>query len=158
MRTIHFAAGLLLGLSSTAGLADDLTNARAEELLLPYMSDDCGMYYTTQGHPDFADVDDKQMCRYKPRVTRIRVSGDSASVDYNKDRWFGDEMAQAWLKDYAKMEAHETPSLLFKALKKNLDKWRAESGGVDHGERPGPTATFKLENGAWKVASAPQQQ
>jgi hypothetical protein len=158
MRSIPLVAGLLLAFSSGTSVADDLSNAKAEELLLPYMSDDCGMYYTTQGHPDFADLDDKEMCRYKPRVLRIKASGDTATVDYNKDRYFGDEMAQAWLKDYAKMEAHETPSLLFKALKKNLDKWRAESGGVDHGERPAPPASFKLENGAWKVASAPQQQ
>jgi len=151
-------AGLTALLVSGAGMADDLGAAQAEALLLPYMSDDCGLYYTTQGHPDFADVDDKAMCSYRPRVTRIKVSGDTAAVDYNKDRYFGEEMSQAWLKDYAKMEAHETPSLLFKALKKNLDKWRAESGGVDHGERPAPTASLKLENGAWKVASAPQQQ
>ncbi|HZR35424.1 MAG TPA: hypothetical protein VFA75_08615 [Nevskia sp.] len=155
MRVTFVLAGLAMALAGGGAMADELTTARAEELLQPYMSNDCGSYYTTQGEPDFADLEDKQMCVYQPRVTRIRVSGSTASVDYNKDRHFTEEMSQAWLKDYAKMEAHQTPSLLFKTLKTHLEKWRADSGGVDHADRFA-TASFKLENGAWKVDAAPQ--
>ena len=155
MRAICMAAGLVVAMASATCIADDLTAAKAEELLQPYMTNDCGNYYTTQGEPDFADLDDKAMCVYKPRVTSIKVSGSTATVNFNKDRHFTEEMSQAWLKDYAKMEAHETPSLMFKALKKHLDKWRAESGGVDSGDRFG-TANFKLDAGAWKVDSLPE--
>jgi hypothetical protein len=151
-----YAAAVLAAVISSPCRAQDLTNAKAEELLQPAMTKDCGSYYTTQGEPDFADLDGKAMCVYQPRVTRISLRGaDSASVEYNHDRHFDDAMAEAWLKDYAKMEAHETPSLLFKTLKKNLDRWRSESAGVDHGPRPG-YATFKLDAGGWKLDSAPQ--
>lgn len=135
--------------------ADGLTAAKAEELLQPAMSNDCGNYYTTQGEPEFADIDGKAMCVYKPRVTKLTVKDNTASAEYNHDRHFDDAMSQAWLKDYAKMEALGPPSLLFKVLKAHLDKWRAESGGVDSGPRPG-TATFKLDGGVWKLDSAPQ--
>jgi len=155
VRLISVVAGLAVAMASFNSLADDLTAAQAETLLQPYMSNDCGSYYTTQGEPDFADLEDKQMCVYQPRVTRITVSGNTASADYNKDRHFIEAMSLAWLKDYARMESHQTPSLLFKALKTHLDKWRADSGGVDRADRFG-SASFKLENGAWKVDSAPQ--
>lgn len=148
------AAALAMTVSAHC-LADDLTAAKAEELLQPAMTGDCGNYYTTQGEPEFADIDGKAMCTYKPRVTRLTVNGSSATAEYNRDRHFDDAMSQAWLKDYAKMEAQGAPSLLFKVLKTHLDKWRAESGGVDSGPRPGE-ATFKLDGGVWKLDAAPQ--
>ena len=162
MRVFNVAVALTALVFGGGALADDLTNAKAEELLAPFMDNqNCGNYYTTQGEPQFADIDSKAMCTYKPRVTRLSVNGSTAKADYNKDRLFGDAMSQAWLKDYAQMEAdeakqHETPSLLFRTLKAHLDKWRAEAGGLDHGPRPA-SATFKLNNGIWKVDSAPQE-
>ncbi len=158
MKTFYLAAALAACASasfSLACMADDLTAAQAEALLQPYMTHDCGSYYTEQGEPDFADLEDKAMCTYHPRVTHLSVNGDHASVLYNHDRYFDNDMSVAWLADYAKMEAHEIPTLLFKTLKLHLDKWRAESGGVDKADRPGQ-ATFKLEGGVWKVDSAPQ--
>ncbi len=150
------AVGLLAAMLMSANcMADDLTAAKAEELLQPLMKDDCGTYYTEQGEPDFADVDGKAMCTYKPRVTRLVMGNNSATVEYNHDRHFDNDMSLAWLKDYAKMEAHETPTPMFKALKKHLDSWRADSGGVDKGERPGQ-ASFKFDAGAWRVDDAPQ--
>lgn len=154
MRAFHWVA-LATALIGANCAADDLTNAKAEELLLPAMSNDCGNYYTTQGEPDFADIDNKPMCVYHPRVTSLKVNGSTAAVNFNKDRYFTEEMSQAWLKDYARMEAHESPSLLFKTLKNHLDKWRAESGGVDKADRYG-SATLKLDNGAWKVDKVEQ--
>jgi hypothetical protein len=135
--------------------AEELSAARAAELLQPAMTGDCGSYYTTQGEPEFADIDGKAMCTYQPRVTKLTVKDSSATAEYNRDRHFDEAMSQAWLKDYAKMEAQGPPSLLFKVLKAHLDKWRAESGGVDSGPRPG-AATFKLDGGVWKLDSAPQ--
>jgi hypothetical protein len=155
VKAFYAAAALAVFLIGANSLADDLSNAQAEQLLLPAMTSDCGSYYTTQGEPDFADLEGKAMCSYKPRVTRLTVNGSSAKAEYNHDRHFDDAMSQAWLKDYAKMEAHDTPSLLFKTLKAHLDKWRAESGGVDSGPRPG-VATFKLDGGVWKLDTAPQ--
>lgn len=155
MKTIYAAGALVAMVISANCMADDLTAAKAEELLQPFMKDDCGTYYTEQGEPDFADIDGKSMCIYKPRVTRIVMGNNSATVDYNHDRHFDNDMSVAWLKDYAKMEAHEPATPLFKALKTHLDKWRAESGGVDRVERPGQ-ATFKLDASGWKVDSAPQ--
>jgi hypothetical protein len=147
---------VVLMLSPAAGsLAADLTPSQAEALLLPVMSNDCGSYYTTQGEPDFANLENKPICHYQPRVTRLVVlSSTTAGVDYNHDRHFDNPPSEAWLKDYAKMEAHETPSLLFRTLRKNLERWRSE-GGVDRGERPGQ-ATFKLEAAGWRVDKAPQ--
>ncbi len=155
MRSIPLAAGLLLVLGSGASLADELSTTQAEALLQPAMSQDCGSYYTTQGEPDFADIENKPMCVYQPRVTSIKLNGGSAAVNFNKDRHFTEEMSQAWLKDYARMEAHETPSLLFKTLKNHIDKWRAENGGVDRADRYG-SAMFRLENGSWKLDSVQQ--
>ena len=149
------AAALASVLMSANCLADDLTTAKAQELLQPLMSKDCGSYYTEQGEPDFAELDGKAMCAYQPRVTRIVMGNNSASVDYNHDRHFDNDMSIAWLKDYAKMEAHEAPTLLFKVLKTHLDKWRADSGGVDSADRPGH-ASFKLDANGWRVDSAPQ--
>ena len=154
MRAICAAALAAMCVSGEC-LAEDLTAAKAEELLLPAMTGDCGNYYTTQGEPEFADIDGKAMCVYKPRVTKLTMKGDTAVAEYNHDRHFDEAMSQAWLKDYAKMEAQGPPSLLFKVLKTHLDKWRAESGGVDSGPRPG-SATFKLDGGVWKLDSAPQ--
>lgn len=149
------AAAMALTFSGQCPAAQ-LTPAQAEALLLPVMAKDCGNYYTTQGEPDFADLEGKAMCTYHPRVTRLVILGpDRAGVDYNHDRHFEDATSVAWLKDYAKMEAHETPSLLFRTLKAHLDKWRAESAGVDQGPRPGQ-ATFKLESSGWRVDQAPQ--
>jgi hypothetical protein len=139
--------------SSNACLAGDLTTAEAKALLKPVMATDCGVYYTEQGNPDFADMEGKQICSYKPTVTRISNNGDSAVVEYTHDRVFDNTLSQAWLSDYAKMEAHQSPSMLFKKLKSNLDGWRA-SGGVDRGYRPAK-ATFKLSGNAWSVVSAP---
>jgi hypothetical protein len=155
MKTLYSAGALAVLFLSAGCMADDLTAAKAEELLQPSMSNDCGSYYTEQGEPDFADLEGKAMCIYKPRVTRITMGNNSASVEYNHDRHFDNDMSEAWLKDYAKMEAHEAPSLMFKALKTHLDKWRANSAGVDNAERPGQ-ATFKLDASGWKVDSAPQ--
>ncbi len=155
MRAFYLACILAATAVSTHCLADDLTAAKAEELLTPLMSTDCGYYYTEQGEPDFADIEGKSMCVYKPRVIRISMGGNSATVDYNKDRHFDDAMSLAWLSDYAKMTAKEPPSLLFKTLKAHLDKWRAESGGVDNAERMAK-ATFTFDGTSWKVSSAPQ--
>ena len=155
MRAFYVVGAVAAVVMSANCMADDLTAAKAEELLQPLMSDDCGSYYTEQGEPDFADLEGKAMCTYKPRVTRVVMGSGSATVEYNHDRHFENDMSVAWLKDYAKMEAHETPSMLFKALKTHLDKWRAESGGVDHGDRPG-RASFKLDATGWHVDSAPQ--
>jgi hypothetical protein len=149
------AAMLAATIVSAPCLAEDLSAAKAEELLRPLMKDDCGSYYTEQGEPDFADLEGKAMCIYQPRATRLSMSGNSATVDYNHDRHFDNDMSRAWLKDYAKMEAHEAPTPMFKALKNHLDKWRAESGGVDRADRPG-RASFKLDATGWKVDSAPQ--
>lgn len=134
-------------------IAGDLTAPEAEALLKPVMATDCGSYYTGQGNPDFADIEGKQICSYKPTVTRITNSGDSATVEYTHDRVFDNTMSLAWLSDYAKMEAHTTPSMMFKKLKSNLDGWRS-SGGVDKGYRPAK-ATFKFAGNAWSVVSAP---
>lgn len=155
MRSSTVALALAALASMPCMAQEALTQAQAEALLKPYMSKDCGSYYTTQGEPDFADLDNKAMCTYEPRVTRLKVNGASAAADYNHDRHFDEAMAQAWLADYAKMEAHQSPSLLFKTLKKNLERWRTESAGVDHAERPGG-ATFRYGNGTWQVESAPQ--
>lgn len=137
--------------------ADDLTATKAQELLQPVMGDDCGFYYTEQGEPDFAELENKPACIYRPRVTQVVMGNNSATVEYNHDRDFNTPVADAWLKDYAKMEAHIAPTMMFKALKKNLEKWKAESAGVDHTPRPGQ-ATFKLDATGWKVDSAPQGQ
>lgn len=134
-------------------IAGDLTAADAEALLKPVMATDCGSYYTGQGNPDFADIEGKQICNYKPTVTRIINSGDTATVEYTHDRVFDNTMSMAWLNDYAKMEAHTTPSMMFKKLKSNLDGWRA-TGGVDKGYRPA-RATFRLTGGNWSVVAAP---
>jgi hypothetical protein len=154
VKALYIAALLAAAIGGPAQ-ADDLTAARAGELLQPAMTNDCGNYYTTQGEPDFADLEGKAMCTYQPRVTKLTVKDSSAIAEYNRDRHFDEAMSQAWLKDYAKMEAQGPPSLLFKVLKAHLDKWRAESGGVDSGPRPG-AATFKLDSGVWKLDSAPQ--
>jgi len=150
-----YAVGVLVVIMSANCLADDLTASKAEELLQPFMTNDCGSYYTEQGEPDFADLEGKAMCTYKPRVIRIVMGNNSATVAYNHDRHFDNDLSVAWLKDYAKMEGHEAPSLLFKALKTHLDKWRADSGGVDSAERPGQ-ASFKLVANVWSVDAAPQ--
>ena len=156
MRAIDVTGALAALVLSAHCMADDLTNAKAEELLQPLMKADCGAYYTGQGEPDFADLEGKAMCIYKPRVTKLVMGNNSASVEYNHDRHFDNDLSVAWLADYAKMEAHKSPSMLFGALKKHLDKWRADSGGVDRADRPGK-ATFKLDASGWKVDSAPQQ-
>ena len=153
MKALIYTCALAGILGSTACIAGDLTAAEAETLLKPVMASDCGSYYTGQGNPDFADLEGKQICSYKPTVTRITNSGDSAIVEYTHDRVFDNTMAQAWLADYAKMEAHTSPSMMFKKLKSNLDGWRA-SGGVDKGYRPAK-ATFKLSGKSWTVVSAP---
>ena len=155
MKAFHVTAALAAMVLSANCMADDLTAAKAEELLQPFMTNDCGTYYTEQGEPDFAELESKPMCIYKPRVTRLQMGSNSATVEYNHDRHFTNEMSLAWLADYTKMEAHEKPSLMFKTLKAHLDKWRADSGGVDSGDRPG-RATFKFDGGVWKVDSAPQ--
>ena len=148
------AAAMALSLSGHC-LAADLTTAQAEALLQPVMTKDCGTYYTEQGEPDFADLEGKAICTYKPRVTRLVIlSSTSAGAEYNRDRLFDNTLSVAWLKDYAKMEAHETPSLLFKTLKAHLDTWRA-AGSLDHGPRPGQ-ATFKLAATGWLIDQAPQ--
>ena len=156
MKLFYAAAALAAMFVCAECAAEDLTAAKAEELLKPYMTNTCGTYYTEQDEPDFADLADKPMCTYVPRVTHIKMSGDGASVDYNHDRHFGDAMAIAWLKDYDKMAAHEQPSLMFRVLKEHLDKWRSQSAGVDNADRFG-SATFKLDAGGWHVVSAPQE-
>lgn len=140
-------------MASNVCIAGELTAATAEALLKPVMATDCGVYYTGQGNPDFADIEGKQICSYKPTVTRISNDGDSAVVEYTHDRVFDNTLSVAWLNDYAKMEAHQSPSMMFKKLKSNLEGWRA-SGGVDKGYRPAK-ATFKLSGSAWAVVSAP---
>lgn len=153
MKAMTYTLALAATLASVTGFAADLTAPEAEALLKPVMATDCGSYYTGQGNPDFADIEGKQICNYKPTVTRINTSGDSAVVEYTHDRVFDNTMSLAWLNDYAKMESHATPSMMFKKLKSNLDGWRA-SGGVDKGYRPAK-ATFKLTGNAWAVVSAP---
>jgi hypothetical protein len=160
VKAFYAAAALATAILCAPAIADDLTASQAEKLLQPLMLNTCGTYYTEQGEPAFADLESKPMCTYVPRVTRLQVSGNTATADYNHDRFFGDVMAVAWLADYAKMEADEkahndSPSLLFKTLKAHLDKWRAESGGFDKADRPG-RATFKLDASGWHVDSAPQ--
>jgi hypothetical protein len=155
LRAFYLTTALAALVISGNCMADDLTAAKAEELLQPLMTTDCGSYYTEQGEPDFADLEGKAMCVYKPRVTRLVMGNNSATVAYNHDRHFDNDMSLAWLKDYAKMEAHEAPSLMFKALKTHLDKWRADSGGVDSADRPGQ-ASFKLDATGWHVDAAPQ--
>lgn len=140
-------------LTSSLCRADELTAAKAEELLKPMMATDCGVYYTEQGDPDFAGLDGKQICTYKPAVNRIANNGDTATAEYTHDRQFDNDLSVAWLNDYAKMESHKSPSLLFKKLKSNLENWRAH-GSVDKGYRPA-MATFKFEGGSWKVVAAP---
>ncbi|MDB5987490.1 MAG: hypothetical protein JWR16_2543 [Nevskia sp.] len=154
MRAFYAVAVLAAAVVSGTCIADDLSAAKAEELLQPVMPKDCGSYYTSQGEPDFADIEDKTFCTYKPRVTRIVMGTNSATAEYNRDRHFDNDLSVAWLKDYAKMQSHTTPSLLFQKLKSNLDKWRAD-GAVDRAPRPGK-ATFKLDAGGWQVDSAPQ--
>lgn len=153
MRVFFTVAALAAAITSGNCIADDLSAAKAEELLQPVMPGDCGTYYTEQGEPDFADLDGKSFCTYKPRVIRIVMGNNSATAEYNRDRYFIDDLSVAWLKDYAKMQSHTTPSLLFQKLKSNLEKWRAD-GGVDHGPRPG-RASFKLDAGGWRVDAAP---
>jgi hypothetical protein len=92
------------------------------------------------------------MCNYVPRVTRLTMASSSATVDFNRDRYFDEAMTQAWLKDYAVMESKGSPGIIFKALKKNLDKWVAETSSVDKAARPGH-ATFKFDGTAWKLDS-----
>lgn len=133
-------------------LADDLTTIKAEQLLAPAMSKDCGTYYTQQGDPAFAEIDSKPMCNYVPRVTRLTPGNGSAVADFNRDRYFDQAMTETWLKDYAAMEAKGSPGIIYKALKKNLDKWVAETSGVDKAARPGH-ATFKFDGTAWKLDS-----
>lgn len=153
MKASIYSCILASMMASTSCLAADLTAPQAEALLKPVMATDCGVYYTEQGNPDFADLEGKQICTYKPTVTNISNNGDSAVVAYTHDRVFDNTLSVAWLSDYAKMEAHTSPSMMFKKLKSNLDGWRA-SGGVDKGYRPAK-ATFKLSGNAWTVVSAP---
>lgn len=153
MKAIFHICLLATVVASNTCIAGDLTATEAEALLKPVMATDCGIYYTGQGNPDFADIEEKQICSYKPTVTHITSNGDSATVEYTHDRVFDDAMSLAWLSDYAKMEAHTTPSMMFKKLKSNLDGWRA-NGGVDKGYRPA-RATFKLTGNTWAVSSAP---
>lgn len=150
MKAFISACALASIMTSSICIADELTAAKAEALLKPVMATDCGVYYTTQGNPTFADVEGKQICSYKPTVTNISVNGDSAIVEYTHDRVFDDALSVAWLNDYSKVAS---PSMMFKKLKSNLDGWRA-SGGVDKGYRPAK-ATFKLAGGNWTVVSAP---
>lgn len=145
-------AALAVTFMAGAGRADELSAQKAEQLLSPAMSHDCGTYYTEQGDPAFAEIDGKPMCNYVPRITSLKPGDGSASADFNRDRYFDETMSQTWLKDYAAMEAKGTPGIIYKALKKNLEKWRAETNGVDKAARPGH-ATFKLEGGTWKLAS-----
>ncbi len=153
MRAIFHICILASVVGSSNCIAGELTAAEAETLLKPVMATDCGIYYTEQGNPDFADLEGKQICTYRPTVTHIVNNADSAVVEYTHDRVFDDTLSLAWLSDYAKMETHQSPSMLFKKLKSNLDGWRA-SGGVDKGYRPAK-ATFKLSGSAWTVVSAP---
>lgn len=153
MRALFSICVLAAIASSNTCLAGDLTAAEAEALLKPVMATDCGVYYTEQGNADFADMEGKQICSYKPTVTHIANNGDSAVVEYTHDRVFDNTLSLAWLSDYAKMEARQSPSMLFKKLKSNLDGWRA-NGGVDKGYRPAK-ATFKLNGNTWTVVSAP---
>jgi hypothetical protein len=157
VRAIYALGALAVLAMSGNCLADDLTAAKAEELLLPLMSKDCGSYYadSDQDEPDFADLNGKALCVYKPRVPRVAMSGNTAKVEYNHDRHFDKDISAAWLKDFDKMASHETPTPLFQALKKNLEKWRNNSAGVDSNDRPG-VATFKLDASGWHVDSAPQ--
>ncbi len=150
MKALISACALASVLVSNVSSAADLTAAKAEELLKPVMATDCGVYYTGQDNPYFADVAGKQICSYKPTVTSISNNGDSATVEYTHDRVFNNELSAEWLSDYAKLPS---PSMLFKKLKSNLDGWLA-SGGVDKGYRPAK-ATFKFTGGAWTVAAAP---
>lgn len=154
MRLSIACAALAATIASINGYADDLTAAKAEALLKPVMATDCGVYYTEQGEPDFADLDGKLICSYAPKVTKITNGSDgTATVEYTHDRAFDSKLSAAWLSDYAKMEAHKSPSMLFKKLKSNLEMWLAQ-GGVNTGYRPAQ-AKFKLEPDGWHVIDAP---
>ncbi|WP_146165976.1 hypothetical protein [Stenotrophobium rhamnosiphilum] len=150
MKAFVSACTLASIMMSGVCIADELSTAKAEELLKPVMATDCGSYYTTQGNPTFADIEGKQICSYKPTVTRIINKGDEAIAEYTHDRVFDNNLSVAWLNDYTKLQS---PSMMFKKLKSNLDGWRA-SGGVDKGYRPAK-ATFKLSGGNWMVVTAP---
>lgn len=150
MKALISVCALTSVMMSGVCIAGELTAAKAEELLKPVMATDCGVYYTEQGNPTFADIDGKQICTYKPTVTNITNSGDSATVEYTHDRVFNPSLSAAWISDYAKLQS---PSMMFKKLKSNLDGWLA-SGGVDKGYRPAK-ATFKLSGSTWTVVSAP---
>jgi hypothetical protein len=152
LNTIRTGAAIALLCVTGVVRAEELTQIKAEQLLTPAMTHDCGSYYTEQGDPAFADIDGKPMCNYVPRITSFSASGEGARADFNRDRYFDEAMSQTWLKDYAVMESRGTPGIIYKALKKNLDKWRAESAGVDRAARPGH-ATFKLDGDAWRLDS-----
>ena len=145
---------LAAALLSFAAQADELSAGQAEALLKPVMATDCGVYYTEQGEPDFADLEGKLICSYQPRVTHISTAADGTTVvEYTHDRVFDSTMSAAWLGDYARMAAHKEPSMLFKKLKSNLEMWLAQ-GGVNTGYRPA-RATFKLGSNGWQVVDAP---
>jgi len=154
VKSFYAVAALAAVVVSGNGMADDLTPAKAEELLQPVMLKNCGAYYTEQGDPEFADLDNKYICTYKPKVSRVTMGSGTASVDYTHDRYFDSALSAAWLKDCAKMEAEGPLSLLYKKLKSNLQGWLS-SGGVDKNYKPAK-ATFKLTTAGWQVDSAPQ--
>jgi hypothetical protein len=153
VRTISVVAALAAAIISGICSAQELTPAQAEELLQAKMPAECGIYYTSQGEPEFAALADKVICKYRPKVTRIAMTanGGAATADYTRDREFDSELTTIWLDAYARMAPRKPDSLLFKKLKSNLESYRA-NGGFDRGYKPSK-ASFKLSADGWKVVS-----
>lgn len=151
MKKMFLAAALVC--ASPWCHAEELTAAKAEELLQPQMPGECGSYYTSQGEPEFAALEGKVICQYRPKVTHLSLdsSGTAAAVNYTRDRAFDSALSTAWLDAYAKMEPRNPNSLLFRKLKSNLESYRA-NGGFDHGYKPSK-ASLKFVEGEWKVMS-----